>query len=168
MPAAEWAARFRARVDSSAGPDACWPWVGARGGEGYGHLEINRRSRRAHRVAWELAHGRVPDGLVVCHACDNPPCCNPTHLWLGTRADNNRDRAAKGRSASGDRHATHRVPDLWRGERQWAAKLNRDQVRAIRAAHAAGATQLGLSRQYGVSRRAVKSILTRQTWGWLP
>jgi hypothetical protein len=89
--------RFWGRVDKSAGPDACWPWTGSRRGGGYGRVTVNGRSTSASRVAYELTHGTIPDGKHVCHTCDNPPCCNPAHLWVGTPADNTRDMLSKGR-----------------------------------------------------------------------
>lgn len=87
--------RLRERVDKR-GPDECWPWIGAANREGgYGYLSTGGRGGRkvyAHRVAWELANGRpVPDGMVVRHSCDNPPCCNPAHLSIGTMLDNAND-----------------------------------------------------------------------------
>lgn len=90
-------------------PDACWEWAGARkGSQGYGEFGVNRMPATAHRVAWELTHGPIPDGLFVLHRCDNPPCCNPAHLFLGTHQDNMADRDAKGRVAHGDAHYTRR------------------------------------------------------------
>jgi len=80
--------------------DECWEWIGARGARGYGKMTAGPRGSghvRAHRVSWELAFGPVPDGLWVLHTCDNPPCVRPDHLWLGTRLDNMRDCARKGR-----------------------------------------------------------------------
>jgi hypothetical protein len=79
-----------------AGPDDCWEWQGARS-HGYGRLRLRRRLFLAHRVAYTLAKGPIPPGAVVMHACDNPPCCNPAHLSLGTMLDNARDMDAKGR-----------------------------------------------------------------------
>lgn len=79
-------------------PDGCWPWTRSRNQDGYGHLRLNpRASIRAHRLAYELTYGPIPDGLVVCHRCDNPPCCRPDHLVLGTQVDNMADMVAKNR-----------------------------------------------------------------------
>ncbi len=88
--------RFRSRVDVK-GPDDCWEWTAGKIPGGYGAVWDNSigRHRHAHRLAWELANGPIPDGLWVLHRCDNPPCCNPAHLWLGTQHDNDMDRTHK-------------------------------------------------------------------------
>lgn len=91
----EW---FWSKVDRSGGPDACWPWTMARLPRGYGVLAYQQRQTYSHRVAYLLDSGFIPDNVpFVCHTCDNPPCCNPDHLWLGTHADNMADMVAKGR-----------------------------------------------------------------------
>ena len=89
--------RLNSRLDRS-DPEACWPYQGGHS-QRSGHKQIwcEGGMRHVHRVAWEMAHGPIPEGLCVLHRCDNPPCCNPAHLWLGTIADNNADRDRKGR-----------------------------------------------------------------------
>lgn len=75
---------------------SCWEWTGFKN-KGYGQLEFRGKTQRAHRVVWMLIYGEIPDGLCVLHHCDNPSCCNPAHLFLGTMLDNNRDMIKKGR-----------------------------------------------------------------------
>lgn len=93
--------RFWSKVDQSGGADACWSWTAstktARCGMKYGDFNYKGKSTGAHRVAWELTNGQIPDGLCVLHKCDNPLCCNPAHHFLGTRTDNVNDMLAKGR-----------------------------------------------------------------------
>lgn len=94
--------RFEAKVDRSAGPDACHPWVGARNAKGRGRFKVGGRMEYAHRIAWRLAgHEITEERPHVLHHCDNPPCCNDRHLWDGTHADNMRDMARKGRASRG-------------------------------------------------------------------
>jgi hypothetical protein len=96
--------RFWAKVAKG---DGCWEWTGCRHHQWrYGHFRKEGKNVQAHRFSWELAHGRpVPDGMMVCHSCDNPPCVNPAHLFLGTAKDNVRDMLSKGRGRSGARNA---------------------------------------------------------------
>jgi hypothetical protein len=102
MLSLEEMAEFWGKVDRSGGPDACWEWQGKRNYRGYGQKVLNRLSMSrkitgAHRVAYYLHHGVHPGDLIVRHKCDNPSCCNPAHLELGTIADNNRDTRERGR-----------------------------------------------------------------------
>ncbi len=131
----------------------CLIWTGATSVKGYGELHWNGRSRRAHCVAWELENGRpVPAGQVICHDCpggDNPACYEPTHLWNGTVAQNNADKARKGRAATGQRHAS--------------AKLTADQVRAIRGM-AGTVKQRDMAVQFGVSSSLIAHIVNRRNW----
>jgi len=85
----------------------CWEWQRARSSTGYGAIAVDRKTRGVHRVSYEVFIGPIPDGLCVMHRCDNPPCCNPAHLMVGTKGDNNADRAAKGRSSCGNAVKTH-------------------------------------------------------------
>jgi hypothetical protein len=82
-------------------PSGCWEWQKARrDGDGHGFIKIRKKMCYAHRIAWEIYRGPIPDGMQVCHRCDNPPCINPDHLFLGTQRDNNYDCIAKGRARS--------------------------------------------------------------------
>jgi hypothetical protein len=156
--------RYLAKVDKSGGPDACWPWTGSLN-KGYGQIGagpcppgVARNSRvplKAHHVAYRLEHGEVPAGSFVLHRCDNPPCCNPAHLFLGTQADNMHDMDGKGRRVTADR----------RGEAHGYAKLNDEIVRDIRALYAKGAiSQTELGRLYGVTQAQISSIVLRKSW----
>jgi hypothetical protein len=92
--------------------DGCWIWKGTRNGYGYGvFLMPGEKPVRAHRYAYERAYGPIPEGLVVMHACDNPPCVNPAHLSLGTRDDNNRDMRQKRRNRTGIQHHWSKLTD---------------------------------------------------------
>lgn len=104
----EFVDRFWSKVDKR-GPDECWPWTGARSVTGYGMLSVPglQAPVQAHRVACGLATGSVQDGRYVCHSCDNPGCCNPAHLWIGTHRENMHDMHAKGRNRNGRELMTH-------------------------------------------------------------
>lgn len=127
-------------------PRGCWEWTAARTAAGYGVIRKGPRNQYAHRLAYELMNGPIADGLCVCHRCDNPPCINPKHLFLGTKEDNSRDMAAKGRS----------------GGRP--SKLTPDQVREIRALADGGMIHREIGVRYGMTRRGIGSIVLRKTW----
>jgi hypothetical protein len=150
--------RFWSKVSVS-GPGDCWPWRASRSRKGYGRINIDRRSHNAHRVAWLLANGAVPDDRMVCHHCDNPPCCNPAHLFLGEAADNTADMMQKGR------HRT-RVPDLLaRGERFPQARLTNDGVAEARRLRAEGHLSIEqIAQRFGVSVATMASALRGDTW----
>ncbi len=144
--------RFWSRVKCG-GVEECWEWQGARLPKGYGRLRLSnqRRTAYAHRTAWELLRGPIPEGLHVLHKCDNPPCCNPSHLKLGTNTDNIADKVARGR--------THRL----RGELCGAAKLSARDVAAMRSAAPLMSRQ-ELAVAFGVSRVHVGRILSGKQW----
>lgn len=144
--------RLALRLDMS---DAatCWPYQGGASTRS-GHRQIwdRGRMRFVHRVAWELANGPIPNGMKVCHRCDNPPCCNPQHLFLGTIADNNADRDRKGRHVA------------LRGEDHGNAKLTADQVAAIRELASADVPQKLIAKAVGISQSNVSDIHSGDAW----
>lgn len=142
--------RFWNKVDKSGGDDACWLWTAATRSNGYGQMELLGRIWKAHRIAYTLAYGEIPDGLVICHSCDCPKCCNPAHLWAGTHADNTRDMDAKGR----------RVTLRIYGDANKLCKVSDAKVLEIRERYASGGvTQKALAKEYGVSRRFIWSVV---------
>lgn len=159
-------ARFWQKVEKG-DPDECWEWRGWRDDGGYGCISVRGRRVRSHRVVWELTDGPIPAGLCVCHTCDNPPCVNPAHLWLGTNADNVADKMAKGRHGTGRglAHGRYTKPERTpRGEGHGRAKVTDVQVRAMRERHEAGATQIALDHEYGISSGVVNKIVNRKLW----
>lgn len=130
---------FWLRLDQR-GPDECWPWVGTTIRGGYGTITLRRpdgksRGVRAHRLSYELLIGPIPVGLYVCHHCDNPPCVNPAHLFLGTAADNNADKIAKGRWAKTRRRAsTCHLGHPMSGDNLYVDPKGKGRCRACRAA----------------------------------
>ncbi len=143
----------------------CLEWQGKRQ-RGYGAVKINGKTYKTHRFAWMLTYGEIPTGLLVCHHCDNPPCCRPDHLFLGTFLDNNRDAIAKKRNAFGDRNGQRKHPDMTpRGEQSKCAKLTEEKVRDIFNEFLANhPTVVFLSRKHGISQSQIRNIVKRRTW----
>lgn len=132
--------------------DSCWIWTGSTS-LGYGSCWDGVKIRKAHRFSYALHFGTIPDGLDICHSCDNPACVRPTHLFAGTVSDNMQDMDRKGR-----RNAV-------RGSRQGLSKLTEAQVIEMRALYASGNIGAGrLAAAFGVSKANVKFILKRRTW----
>lgn len=137
------------------GPNKCWPWTGAvnggiQGRGGYGQLAFQGRKLSAHRTAFQLVRGPIPDGKSVCHHCDNRRCCNPAHLFLGTAADNQLDAVRKGR-----------IP---RGRKHWNSKLDEGDIPVVRARLAEGFSQRQVARMFDVHPGTIQAIADGRTW----
>ncbi len=143
--------RFWAKVQKT---EACWIWQAARQRKGYGRFGIKKLTVSAHRFSWILVRGEIPLGLCICHHCDNPPCVNPDHLFLGTNADNTRDSINKGRLSL---NAVH-------GEAHPNNKLLASTVLAIRREVVVGISMRELARRYNVSHVTIQRIVHREIW----
>lgn len=141
------AEKFWRRVQKG---DGCWLWTGPTDRRGYGDHRIGGRHVRAHRVAYEIANREAPGALLVCHACDNPTCVNPDHLFLGSHADNNADCIRKGRArpAKGEAHGKHRLT-----------------VELVREFRSSPLSNRALARLHGVSNTTVMRARNGQHWG---
>lgn len=143
---------FWANTDRS-DPAACWEWHGALFTDGYGTIKFKGRQWRAHRLAYFLTHPAANQTLCVLHRCDNPPCCNPAHLFLGTKTDNAKDRQQKGRTSR-----------LF-GESHGLSKLKTESVLQMRKLYSDKiATQYELASAFGVSQSTVSDIIRRVAW----
>lgn len=129
----------------------CWEWVGSKCKNGYGRLNVNGTPVLASRLSFQIHHGSIPQGLNVCHKCDNPACVNPKHLFLGTQQDNVDDMKAKGR----ERHR------CLAGEQHPNSRLTVDAVRAIRASTETG---VELSRRFNISLTVIYDIRNGKIW----
>lgn len=181
----EAASAFWSRVDRSRGEDACWPWTGPTAHE-YGRCWWIGRCAGAHRVAYELCIGPIPTGpgyhgICILHRCDNPKCCNPSHLFLGSHLDNMRDKIAKGRQSQrlfvvpassrqrGDDHWSRTSPEfLAVGSANGNAKLDDQAVISMRRARTTGETFRSIARRFGVSCPTAQDAISGRTWKHLP
>ena len=150
------APRFFQKVEKM---DGCWKWNASKTDKGYGQISIGGRRGRpmqASRVSWVLHNGAIPEGLEVCHKCDNRECTNPDHLFLGTHLENMLDAASKGRITP--------KPGTRNGESNNASKLTEFQVFQIRARHARGDSQSRIARDTGVNRKVIYNVIYRKSW----
>lgn len=143
--------RFFAKIESP-NESGCMEWKAARNAKGYGQFGVSGKMRVASRLAYELANGPIPDGMLVCHTCDNPPCCNPAHLFLGSAKDNQADKANKGRCA------------LQSGSKNNLARLTESVVLEIRAMRADGYKVSDLAHRFNVHQTTISKVITRATW----
>lgn len=170
--------RFWQKVKKSSG---CWSWTAAIFTWGYGAFQVEGKAMRAHRVSWVLAYGPVPDGLCVLHKCDNPACVRPDHLFLGTTADNMKDRDLKGRNAHGARHGSVLHPGrlpcgdahysktrpelVPRGDRSGRSKLTEALVARIRSEHIPyKVSYAALAKKYGVHAETIGRVVRGDFW----
>lgn len=143
--------RFWSKVDKT---PKCWQWNGAVDSSGYGICTIGGKNYSTHRLSWQWANGKaVPKGLVLLHKCDEPRCCKPGHLILGTGNENVADRVKKNRSA--------------RGKGNGRARLTERDVKKIKKLRQKGWTEKGIALLYGVGRSTISHILRGNTWSWL-
>lgn len=141
---------FWRQVDKESHPP-CWSWTGARFPGGYGATRFQDKNISAHRLSYTLAFGKIPEGMYVCHTCDNRSCVNPEHLFLGTHEDNTLDMVAKGRQAKGE-HNAH-------------AKLTDSDVIEIRALFATGKyTRTELGKRFHVDISQISNIVEYRQW----
>lgn len=168
--------RFLKKVNNIGG--GCWEWGGClydKKGGGYGGFSIGGKPFRAHRIAWVIKNGEIKNGLQVLHKCDNPKCCRPDHLFLGTSTDNMQDCAFKKRNtmikhpekaSRGDAHYSRRRPEiLKRGEDNWNSKITKEDVLEIRRLHSEmGFSSREIAVNYLISCRSIRDIISRITW----
>lgn len=149
LPAVPWQERFWRYVPDPR-PAACWEWTGSRDQHGYGRLNRGRQGAgivKAHRASWEIHHGPIPDGLAVCHRCDNPPCCNPEHLFLGTLKVNTQDMMTKGRQVA--------PSGAGNGKTVYADAI----IQEIRVAAAEGETYDALAARFGLTSKYICAVV---------
>ena len=138
--------RFWSHVNTSGGVDSCWPWMKRLNHDGYGQFAFKSKPVSAHRMAFLFSGGTIPDDFLVLHKCDNPACCNPKHLFVGTHADNMADKVSKNRQSRifGEKHPN--------------AKLSNRRVLALKKLRSLGWRQTTLAVFFGISRPHVSDV----------
>ncbi len=149
-------------------PNGCIEWQGNIDSTGYGRFYFTRQITLAHRASWLIFRGEIPNGLCILHKCDNPPCVNPDHLFVGDRKDNARDMASKGRQWVQKNPIGRPVCPIElkpRGEKHGMSKMTDEIVRSIRIRAGKGETGKTLSIEYGCSRSLISQIIRGEIWG---
>jgi hypothetical protein len=146
----------------------CWIWKIALCQRGYGKFQVGRKTIRANRFAIVASGREIPDGMFSCHKCDNPPCCNPNHLFIGSPADNQMDMVLKGRSLKGDKNPSRIHPELYRGENNHAHQLTDEIVSKLRENPPIGANMNSEALKYAVSASVLRGAILGSTWKHLP
>lgn len=144
--------RFWGNVEKT---ESCWLWKGSFVRKGYGSLFYKGKQTRAHRISWMIHFGNIPEGLHVCHSCDNPQCTNPDHLWIGTNYENRQDSVRKGRTNGGSSP----------GSKHPCSKLTEDQVLQIREIRkTTDLTFKEIGNMFGIDYSTAGDICRRKTW----
>ena len=164
----ERAARFWSRIRKGV-PDDCWEWTAGKFSRGYGVAWNGKVATQASRIVWELTRGKIPSGMQVCHKCDNPGCCNPDHLFLGTMADNMQDKIRKNRQwrCPKERSWMHKALKKVQGENNPRAQLTERDVQEIRSCRGL-IDNKDMADFFGVQPAAISKILVGRTWRSLP
>jgi len=160
-----WKDKNRSRIARNVNIDfvtGCWNWDGRPRENGYCRTTFSRKQWYVHRMSYTVFVGDIPEGFDVCHRCDNRRCCNPSHLFVGTRKDNMADAVAKGRQASGEKLSL-----LTRGDKSHLAKLTTAEVVEIRSMKLNGLKTKELSERFNISRDNIRRIIRRDTWRYI-
>ena len=155
----EWAeelTRFWLKV-KVADANECWEWQAGLFSNGYGQYRVGKKKVKAHRFSYRIFYGKIPDGLCVCHICDNPKCVNPVHLFLGTHKDNSNDRDRKKRGCYNNCQPQP-------GAKNGSSKLNPNQVISILNFCASGISLEKISQAFNISKSQVRNIKHRRSW----
>jgi len=148
--------KFWSKVLLKANTSLCWEWGGAKNIKGYGQFSLKKNgiltSEKSHRESYRLSKGEIPKNIMVCHSCDNPSCCNPNHLFLGTNSENMKDMYKKGRGN-----------DL-KGENNKLSKIKNDDISEIFLLYSQGFNFAEIGRKFNVSYVCIANIIKRKTW----
>ncbi len=149
--------RFWGKADKR-GPDECWEWNAAKDNAGYGWFYLCGKMYRAHRISWVVENGSIPEGKLILHKCDNPPCVNPGHFFIGVQKDNVLDMERKSRAShpSGAFHGSRTHPEK--------LSLTDLKVLEIRKCYSEGESQVKIAGRFGISQSQVSRTINRRNW----